>query len=49
MKKIITSLSLIVLILLTLTISTQSSIAEDESRFVIAYSNNVEAYLEPCG
>jgi hypothetical protein len=35
--------------LISLGISTDTSRAADGSKLVIAYSNNVEGYLEPCG
>jgi|GEM_PF-2467484 len=50
MTKILLSLLLSAVILFIPAISMQNGIeAEDGSKLVIAYSNNVEGYLEPCG
>jgi hypothetical protein len=51
MNRILLSLLLLsAVILFKLTISMHNSIAaEDGFKLVIAYSNNVEGYLEPCG
>jgi hypothetical protein len=50
MTRILLSLLLSAVILFIPTISMQNGIeAEDGFKVVIAYSNNVEAYLEPCG
>jgi hypothetical protein len=51
MNKILLSFLLLsAVILFKLTISMHNSIAaEDGFKLVIAYSNNVEGYLEPCG
>jgi len=50
MTRILLSLLLSAAILFIPTISMQNNIAaEDAFKLVIAYSNNVEGYLEPCG
>ncbi|HJX34785.1 MAG TPA: hypothetical protein VJ373_06365 [Desulfatiglandales bacterium] len=50
MNRILLSLLLGAVILFKPAISMQNGIAaEDDSRLVIAYSNNVEGYIEPCG
>jgi len=50
MTRILLSLLLSVVILFIPTISMQNYIAtEDGFKLVIAYSNNVEGYIEPCG
>jgi hypothetical protein len=50
MIRILLSLLLSAVILFMPRVSMQSGIVpEDGSKLVIAYSNNVEGYLEPCG
>ena len=49
MKTKITFLSLVVVSLFCLLIVAGSTGAEENKKITIAYSNNVEGYLEPCG
>jgi hypothetical protein len=49
MKLYITLSALVVISLFSLLATTDSPRAEDNYKFVIAYSSNVEGYLEPCG
>ncbi len=49
MKLYITLFALVVISLISILAETDSSRAEDNYKFVIAYSSNVEGYLEPCG
>jgi hypothetical protein len=50
MIRILLSLLLSAVILFMPTISMQNDIPEEDGfKLVIAYSNNVEGYIEPCG
>ena len=49
-KKLLLSILLLsAVILFTLAISMHHSVAEDSFKLSIAYSSNVEGYVEPCG
>lgn len=49
MKLLITIFALVIVSLFSLLIVTSAKEAEDSFDFVIAYSSNLEGYLEPCG
>lgn len=49
MKIKITFLSLAIVALFILLVVSDSTGTEGTKNFTIAYSNNVEGYLEPCG
>lgn len=49
MKLKITFFSLVIVSLFCLITAMGTTGAEENKKFVVAYSNNVEGYLEPCG
>ena len=49
MKTKITFFSLVIVALFCLFVVSVSTGAEGVKKFTVAYSNNVEGYLEPCG
>ncbi len=49
MKIKITFLSLVIVSIFCLLVASGSTGAEGNKKFAIAYSSNIEGYLEPCG
>ncbi|MFC1840619.1 hypothetical protein ACFL1N_13640 [Thermodesulfobacteriota bacterium] len=49
MKSKVTILSMAIVLLFCLLAVSGSTGTEDNKKIVIAYTNNVEGYLEPCG